>query len=115
MNIQAQALTAIVARPVQGDGLAAAFLPDFLRPSVRVGLIPTPPSKGARHALTASCPPAPAPDRGRAQTSRRLKPSLDEMLSDPMVRLLMRSDGVSDNFIRNLVSHMPDRTPAHAE
>jgi hypothetical protein len=43
------------------------------------------------------------------------EPGLEEMLLDPMLRQLMRADGVSETHIRDLVSHLRKRKPFHAK
>ena len=49
--------------------------------------------------------------RGEGTTSRR-EPSLDELLGDPATRLLMRSDGVDEAMLRDLLAHLGARVAA---
>ena len=44
-----------------------------------------------------------------AKTWLRDEPSIDDMLEDPIVRLLMQRDGVSDAELRALSRRRPER------
>jgi len=48
--------------------------------------------------------------RSRIQWSSQGEPSLDELLSDPICRLLMRSDGLSHHAVKTFLSQA--RAPA---
>lgn len=101
----------------KNEFLNGMFLPDCLRPSVLIHLHATPGSTG--HAQTMSVPRATFEaallrDRSPAtMTSPEI--GLEEMLRDPGVQQLMRSDGVSDSYVRDLISHLLKRTPFHAK
>ena len=96
----------------ENDVLDGMFLPDCLRPSVLIHLHATPASPGYAQTLTvpwADLEAALLRDGSPAKVALR-EPGLEEMLLDPSVRQLMRSDGVSKAHVRDLVSHLPGRT-----
>lgn len=101
----------------ENDVLDGMFLPDCLRPSVLIHLHVTPGSPG--HAQTLTVPwaileVALLRDRSPATTALP-EPCLEEMSLDPMVRQLMRSDGVSKARVRDLVLNLPKRNLPHAK
>jgi hypothetical protein len=51
------------------------------------------------------------PRRSERAAVRR-EPSLDELLGDPATRLLMRSDGVDEAMLRDLLAHLGARVAA---
>jgi hypothetical protein len=135
MHTQTRKTTVTFVRPFQLDGLEkvlpagvyrveseddvleAMFLPDCLRTSVLIHLHSTPGSPGYAQTLTvpwAALEAALLRDRSAA-TVALPEPGLEEMLLDPMVRQVMRSDGVSEATIRDLVSRLFKRKPFHAK
>jgi hypothetical protein len=44
----------------------------------------------------------------------RGEPSLDEMLADPIVRILMECDGLSDESVRSVCEEASKRLRAHS-
>ncbi len=135
MHTQTRKTTVTFTRPFQLDGLEKVlpagvynvesendvldgiFLPDCLRSSALIHLHATPGSPGYAQTLTvpwALLEAALLRDRGPATMALLPEPGLEEMLLDPMVRQLMRSDGVSEAHVRDTVSHMSKRKPFHA-
>lgn len=51
------------------------------------------------------------PEGNQAMSEKRLsdEPTLDQILSDPIVRLLMQRDGVSEDGLRRLLRRQPER------
>ncbi|MFC4217303.1 hypothetical protein ACFP4H_22885 [Pseudophaeobacter arcticus] len=108
--------TELVSPPDQKD-------PAAWKASVLVKLHPRTSHPGLARALTVSLVDL---DHARARdklTGRALSDFfLEEMLADPMVRLVMKADGVSEAYLRNLYSGLrtpqsdmdvPDPKPAH--
>lgn len=81
----------------ENDVLDGMILPDCLRTSLPIHLHSTPGSPGHSQTLTA---PWQALEvallRNRSPAVASTEPGLDEMLLDPTMRLLMRSEGVSE-------------------
>ena len=53
-------------------------------------------------------------DEARSATIMLPEPSLEELLLDPIVRQLMRSDSVSEAHVRDIVSHLREWKAFHA-
>lgn len=101
----------------ENDVLDGMFLPDCLRPSVLIHLHAVPGSPGYAQRLTVPWVVSEAAllyDRSSATTALP-EPDLEKILLDPMVRQLMRADGVSEAYVRELVSHLPKRPLFHAK
>jgi hypothetical protein len=81
--------------------------PESWKASVLIHLHPKTASPGLARTLT-----VPLADLERAQAEDRLSGAplaeflLDELLADPMVRLVMASDGVTEDHIRRLYSDL---------
>lgn len=134
MHTQTRKTTVTFARPFQLDGLERLLpagvysvesendildgmaLPDCLRMSVLIHLHSTSGSPGYAQTLTVPWQELQAArlwDRNPAVAPT--EPGLEEMLLDPAIRLLMRSDGVSKTFIRDLVSRPHKRELSHGK
>jgi hypothetical protein len=49
-----------------------------------------------------------------SDTSRTGEPSLDEMLADPIIKLIMHRDGVNDDDMRGQIDRIRNAFGAHA-
>ncbi|HSS64896.1 MAG TPA: hypothetical protein VLS27_10700 [Gammaproteobacteria bacterium] len=100
----------------ENDVLDGMILPDCLRTSLPIHLNSTSGSPGHSQTLTT---PWQALEvallRNWSPAVASTEPGLDEMLLDPTIRLLMRSDGVSEAYIRDLVSRLPQRNLSHVK
>jgi len=48
-----------------------------------------------------------------SDTSRTGEPSLDEMLADPIIKLIMKRDGVNDQDMRGHIDRIRDAMAMH--
>lgn len=100
----------------ENDVLDGMFLPDSLRTSVLIHPHSTAGTPGYSQTLAVPWEVLEAAlSRDRSRAAPPIEPGLEEMLLEPIIRLLMRSDGVSEASIRDLVSHLPKRKLSHAK
>ena len=131
MHTQTRKTTVTFSRPFQMDGfeeelpagvyeveseydiLDGLFLPDCRRTSVLIHLQSNSGSSGYAQTLTVPWLDLEAAlVRDRLPAMSTANPGLEEILLDPIIRKLMRSDDVSEAEIRDLVSGPPKRTRA---
>ena len=101
----------------ENDVLDGMFLPDRLRTSVLVHRHSTPGSPGYSQTLTVPWEGLEAAllrDRSPAMVAPP-EADLEEMLLAPIIRQLMRADGVSETHIRDLVSRLRKTKFSRAE